>query len=126
MNILVVYLVGKRSKKLSKEPLIASVIAMFRGSKRVWQLKSCARLCTSLKVLLLATVAIHCAALVPKLILSLLPAELLRQSWLCKLHRDLGHRGHEVPNLEVQAEASVTWRSLVTTFAVEFKDVSRN
>lgn len=124
--MLVVPLAGKRSKKLSNEALIASVsIAVFRGSKRVWQPKSCAKK-ISLKVMLSAAVVIHCAAVVSKLILSLPLAELLRQSLLCMLHRGLGRRGPAVLNLKVQAEASDTQTSLVTTFAVEFKDFSRN
>ena len=79
--------------------------------------------------MLSAAVVIHCAAVVSKLILSLPLAELLRQSLLCKLHRGLGRRGPEVLNLKVQADrsqASDSRRSLVTTFAVEFKDVGRN
>lgn len=128
MSMLVVPLAGKRSKKLSKELLIASVIiALFGDSKRVWRPKSCARLWIPLKVMLSAAMVIHCAAVVSKLILSLrLNAELLRQSLLCKLHRGLERHGPEVLNLKTQAGASDTQRSLVTTFAVEFKDVGRN
>jgi len=74
--------------------------------------------------MLSAAMVIHCAAVVSKLILSLPLAELLRQSLLCELHRGLRCCGPEVLNLKVQAEASDTWRSLVT-FAVAFKDIGR-
>lgn len=80
----------------------------------------------SLKVLLWAAVVMHRAAAASKLILSLPLAGLLRQSLPCKLHWGLEHRDPEVLNQKVQAEVSDAQTPLLTTFAVEFKDVSRN
>lgn len=101
MSVLLVPLAGKNSKKLSREPRIASVIiAVFGGFKIAWPPKSCASLRISLEATLSAITEIHCAVIVSSLILSLLLAELLRQSVLCRLHRGLERCGPDVLNLK--------------------------
>lgn len=75
MSSFLIPLAGKRSKTLSKEPLIlipSVIMGVFRVSRRLWQPKSWAKLCISLKIMLLDAMVIHCAALMSKLILSLL------------------------------------------------------